>query len=194
MRPKEFNRNRVLEKCISLFWNYGFRASGIEKIVATTNVQRFSLYSEFGNKEGILTASMKLYYERYASRRIDAITETGAIGTSIHEFYNTFLQGHENGHRPGCYIVTMATEVGDNPKVQTELDGYLNHLKEKFVSLLVHQYAKDVLANRMAEQLAYNYCAVMSLCTVLPEAQQEKHISSTLNLILDASTAPLQAG
>ena len=61
MRYKEFNRNSVLEKCIPLFWKNGFRACAISDIVEETGVNRFSLYEEFENKEGILYAALELY-------------------------------------------------------------------------------------------------------------------------------------
>ena len=65
MRPKEFSTGRVLEKCIALFWNSGFKATSFDKIHAATDVNRASYYNEFGSKEGLLAASLDLYFDRY---------------------------------------------------------------------------------------------------------------------------------
>ncbi|MGK2860568.1 MAG: TetR/AcrR family transcriptional regulator [Chitinophagaceae bacterium] len=44
MHYKEFNRDKVLETCLSLFWNNGFNSCSIYEIVKKTGVNRFSLY------------------------------------------------------------------------------------------------------------------------------------------------------
>ena len=66
MRYKEFNSNKVLEECISLFWKNSFNGTPMSAIVKQTAVNRFSLYQEFENKQGILYEALKLYRERYA--------------------------------------------------------------------------------------------------------------------------------
>lgn len=73
MRYKEYNTNNVLEKSIKLFWENGFRGCSINEIVQTTGVNRFSLYHEFENKEGILYASLHLYKKRYCQEKLDLL-------------------------------------------------------------------------------------------------------------------------
>ena len=58
MRYKEYNPNSVLEKSIPLFWEHGFGGCAIKEIVEATGVNRFSLYQEFEDKEGILYLSL----------------------------------------------------------------------------------------------------------------------------------------
>ena len=54
MRYKEYHPNRILEKSIELFWTNGVNGCSINDIVEYTGVNRFSLYNEFENKNGIL--------------------------------------------------------------------------------------------------------------------------------------------
>ena len=65
MRYKEFNRNKVLEDCIQLFWEKGFNSCSISDIVERTKVNRYSLYEEFEDKDGILLQTLILYKKRY---------------------------------------------------------------------------------------------------------------------------------
>lgn len=60
MRYKEYNRNKVLEQSLAVFWQKGFNGCSVNELVEITGVNRFSLYSEFENKEGILYASLNL--------------------------------------------------------------------------------------------------------------------------------------
>ncbi len=64
MRYKEYNVNSVLKKTIRLFWKRGFRGCSINDLVDETNVNRFSLYHEFSNKEGILYHSLEYYQKK----------------------------------------------------------------------------------------------------------------------------------
>ena len=67
----EYNVNSVLEKSIKIFWDNGFRGTSINEIVNATGLNRFSLYHEFENNEGILYASLKLYRDRYCQEKLD---------------------------------------------------------------------------------------------------------------------------
>jgi AcrR family transcriptional regulator len=78
MRYKEFNRNKILEDCISLFWKQSYTGTSISDIVKATNVNLYSLYNEFKNKRGILDASiqrelMPLKNIRFLSKRTYAL-------------------------------------------------------------------------------------------------------------------------
>jgi TetR/AcrR family transcriptional repressor of nem operon len=100
MRYKEYNVNKVLEKSIKLFWENGFRGCSINKIVNITGVNRFSLYHEFENKEGILYASLHLYRGRYCQEKLDYLKKEGSLPDILKEFYLSFID--ENNAIPGC--------------------------------------------------------------------------------------------
>ena len=50
-RPREYDRDEVLEKTTNLFWEKGFEATSINEVVARTGLNKHSLYNEFGEKE-----------------------------------------------------------------------------------------------------------------------------------------------
>ena len=77
MRYKEYNVNKVLEQSTNIFWTKGFKACSINDIVEETGVNRFSLYHEFQDKNGILYESLKLYRERHASVKLEALKKDG---------------------------------------------------------------------------------------------------------------------
>ena len=114
MRYKEFNRNRVLEKCIPLFWGNGFRACAISDIVRETSVNRFSLYQEFGNKEGILIATLKLYKERYSSENFNILTKDGRSENILNEFYSSFFDSANK--QDGNFVIHVGVELADTDR------------------------------------------------------------------------------
>ncbi len=135
MRYKEYNANSVLEKSIKLFWENGFRGCSINNIVSVTGVNRFSLYHEFENKEGILYASLNLYRERHCHEKLDLLKKEGSLSDILKEFYLSFID--ERNAIPGCYFIHIATELADTDKeIKTLVDTYLSEVEQLFNALL----------------------------------------------------------
>jgi len=64
-RPKQYDREEVLEKTTVLFWEKGFEATSMNDIVTRTGVQKFSIYNEFGDKEKLFLACMDHFLLNY---------------------------------------------------------------------------------------------------------------------------------
>ena len=111
MRYKEYNKNRVLEKCIKLFWKNGFKGCAISKIVEDTGVNRFSLYEEFNDKNGMLYASLNLYRERHCQDKFDLLKTQEPPAVAIKNFYLSFL--NDSNDITGCYFIHIGTELAD---------------------------------------------------------------------------------
>lgn len=135
MRYKEYNVNSVLEKCIQLFWKTGFRACSINDIVETTGVNRFSLYEEFNNKEGILLAALQLYKERYSSEKFKLLENYGMLEKVLYDFYVSFFESLEQ--QDGCFVIHIGTELADNDiQIKIFVENYIKDIEELFIQLL----------------------------------------------------------
>lgn len=183
MRPKEFNRNGMLEKCIVLFWKEGYNGTGIQKIVDTTKVNRYSLYDEFGNKNGILIASLELYIDRHIPWEL--LAKPDSLEEILFEFYSSFFRPSKiNKHPIGCYISTMALELRETDVMQVFFNSYLDILKNKFTQLLQikSNFNKSKVA-LLAEQLTMFYCISMGMYIIFSQQETEKYIQDNINLI-----------
>lgn len=188
MRYKEFNTQRVLEDCISLFWACGFGGCTIKDIVQKTNVNRFSLYEEFENKEGLLHASIELYKERYSSKHQKILNSNKQIKETLREFYISFLSD-SNTHPPGDYILHISTELADgNEKIKQTLDNYLNALQSTFKSLL-HAYPETKeRADFLAKHLIALYCTSNCFCVIHPYKKRVSIVDNGLNILLSKNS------
>jgi len=63
-RPKQYDRDEVLEKATDLFWEKGFEATSMNEMVARANLNKHSLYSEFGDKEKLFIECIDHYIRR----------------------------------------------------------------------------------------------------------------------------------
>lgn len=183
MRPKEFNRNRVLEKCIVLFWKEGYNGTGIQKIVDRTMVNRYSLYDEFGNKDGILIASLELYIDRHIPWEL--LSKADSAEKILFQFYTSFFRPSKiNKHPIGCYISTMALELRGSDVMQVFFNSYLDVLKAKFTQLFRTKSSLNQSEVKLvAEQLTMFYCTCMGMYVIFSQQETEKYIQDNLNII-----------
>lgn len=184
MRYKEFNKKKVLENCISLFWENSFNGTSINSIVGHTRVNRFSLYHEFKNKQGILYETLKLYRERYSDKLIQKLDSKEEVTEILKDFYYSFLRRGENP--VGCFIIYTATELGDNDEyVNAFLKSYLQELEEKFILLLNSDTSYHGQSETIANNLVLLFCNAMCYCHIQEEEESQNYISLNLDLILN---------
>lgn len=63
-RPVKFDRERVLEKLMFLFWERGYARTSLSGILAATGLKKGSLYRSFGNKEELFRLALSRYSVR----------------------------------------------------------------------------------------------------------------------------------
>jgi AcrR family transcriptional regulator len=62
-RPKNFNREGVLEKALPVFWSRGFADASLHELEQATGVNKSGLYAEFEDKEDLFVQSLRYYLE-----------------------------------------------------------------------------------------------------------------------------------
>ena len=182
MRYKEYNVNSVLEKSLDLFWQKGFNGCSINELVEISGVNRFSLYHEFENKEGILYASLNLYRARYCADKFAILKSEGDLEQILKDFYLSFLVNKQ--FRSGCYFIHVGTELADeNDRIRESLNDYLNEIEGLLKSLLMRK-GHGSNAELLAKHLLGLFCTTMSFCLIHTAEQREEYISNGINVIL----------
>ncbi len=183
MRPKEFNRNKVLEKCMLLFWEEGYNSTGIQRLVDQTDVNRYSLYDEYGNKDGILLASLELYKEQYLPW--DLLTGSTSVQDLLFQFYASFFNPAKINNLPiGCYISTMAMELRETSEMQLFFNSYLDLLKERIGQLLKEKSTlSEAELDTISQQLVTYYCTSMGMYVLFTQEESEKYLQDNLKII-----------
>lgn len=62
-RRVEFDREKVLQKAMQLFWEKGYASTSLEDLVNTMGINRFSIYNSFGDKKNLFTAVLGYYQQ-----------------------------------------------------------------------------------------------------------------------------------
>lgn len=184
MRYKEYNVNRVLEKCIQLFWENGFRGCSVNDIVEATGVNRFSLYHEFEDKNGILYNALRLYRKRYCEDKFNILKEEESPKEVLAKFYLSFLK-EENVH-PGCFFIHIGTELADtDQKINSLVKLYLEEIETLCFELLKRHASTKDQAEFCARHLVGLFCTSMSFCLIHSEEERVNHINNGIEVILN---------
>jgi AcrR family transcriptional regulator len=112
-------KERLLASAARLFYQYGFHATGIEKILTDANVSKMTLYRHFGSKDELIVAVMKDFHRRFKAWLTTSVETSGSdpVGRleAIFESLNDLLTNKAFGDSEfrGCPFVKAASEFGD---------------------------------------------------------------------------------
>jgi TetR/AcrR family transcriptional repressor of nem operon len=67
-RPREFDRDDVLERAMRVFWRQGYSATSVDDLVRESGINRASAYATFGDKHALFVASIRRYSENNLAR------------------------------------------------------------------------------------------------------------------------------
>ncbi len=128
-RPKQFNREGVLDRAIPVFWKHGFANTTLQHLEEATGVNKSGLYSEFKDKEDLFLASL----ERYAQTRgADVLTAQPPGWGNIERFLRLGF-GCDDDQR-GCFAVNSMRELAGLP---TEAQEIISSSQQKLTRLLI---------------------------------------------------------
>jgi len=162
-RPRSFDRDAALDTAMEVFWEKGFEATSISDLTDAMGLNPPSLYSAFGDKEGLFIEAV----ERYSSGNNQSCpyanepTARGAIERlltySAHELT-------ESSHPRGC-LMAMATTTAANSSerlqkvIAQKRSSARDHLRDR-----IKQGMKDgdVPASTDATTLADFYFTILS--------------------------------
>ncbi|CAL9291797.1 TetR/AcrR family transcriptional regulator [Streptomyces sp. SudanB182_2057] len=125
-RPREFDKERTLERALELFWSRGYGATSIQDLVDALGVERGSLYGAFGDKRRFYLEAVRLYWEVY-ERHLTAALDTGPVLPALRDILTHPVRLDElvtdAGVPQGCLVGNTTAELvpqdGDATQIVT---------------------------------------------------------------------------
>ncbi len=113
MREREFDRNEVLKKAMSLFWKKGYNDTSVQDLVEHTHVARSGLYGEFGDKHALFLDALDQYIQQVSEGMLGDLNHPDAGLRELKGFFEGLLQFTENQYRGqlGCLMCNTAIEL-----------------------------------------------------------------------------------
>ncbi|MFY0693062.1 MAG: TetR/AcrR family transcriptional regulator [Paracoccaceae bacterium] len=114
-RKKTHSKHELLAKAMDVFREHGFAGTSAEMLVEKIGVSRYSLYSDFGNMQGLFEAALERYNDEIIDLRFGPLErpEAGLDEVlTLLDFYGSAGTGPASGR--GCLLCNTAVEFGPN--------------------------------------------------------------------------------
>jgi AcrR family transcriptional regulator len=149
-------RERLLAAASELFYAEGVHTVGVDRIVAHAGVAKATLYTLFGNKEGLVQAYLTARHDRTRERmsRELAARYTTPRERLLGVFEVQGLSFVEPGFR-GCAFVGANAEATEGTSIEKATETYRTWVRSLFLDLAREAGAAD--PERLAGQLVLLY-------------------------------------
>lgn len=108
-------RDRILETAARLFYRDGYRATGIDRIIAESGVAKMSLYRHFASKNDLIFEYLQRrhdfwmeWFEAGVRQRLTQRPNLDVLADTLGEWFGT------DDYR-GCAFINMVAESGGRP-------------------------------------------------------------------------------
>jgi AcrR family transcriptional regulator len=116
-RPKNFNREGVLEKALPVFWKYGFADTSLQELEKATGVNKSGLYTEFADKGDLYLESLRHYLKK---RQQDELLAAKPLGWKNIERFLKLAPCSLEGQK-GCFAVNSMNQFAVLPRSAQEI-------------------------------------------------------------------------
>jgi len=151
-RKKNYEREVLVEKAMEIFREHGFASTSAEMLVEGLGVNRYSIYAEFGSKQGLFDAALQRYDEEMVERNFGPLeTPTAGIDEirALLEFFGAAEESPALGR--GCLLCNTAVEFGPNDPAGTGfVQRYFQRLSAAFYYALDNAQSKGKLRRSVA--------------------------------------------
>jgi TetR/AcrR family transcriptional repressor of nem operon len=146
-RKKRYDRDILIGKAMEIFRDHGFAGTSTQMLVERLGINRFSLYAEFGSKQGLFDAALERYDEEVVGRNFGPL-EARSAGISevraLLEFYASTAKGPASGR--GCLLCNTAVEFGpEDPSGAGYVQQYFKRLSKAFCTALENAHRRGEL-------------------------------------------------
>jgi AcrR family transcriptional regulator len=148
-------RERLLDAATELFYAEGVHTVGIDRVIERAGVAKASLYSTFGNKEGLVRAYLEQRHEVVLGRlQRAAATESDPVQRLLAVFDSQAQQFELPDYR-GCAFAAAAAESPAEGQIAEATAEYRAEVRDLFVELAAEAGFAD--PDRLADQLKLIY-------------------------------------
>ena len=158
--PKGYQREAVLDRAIELFRKQGYAATSTAELVEKLEMNRKSMYAEFGSKQELFEAALERYSEINLSRVLAPIESPDANAQTIREAFNGYASASETKFRGlGCLMANTAVErAALDPGSAKFVDAYIERLEKGFRNALENALEDgDVSEDAVLDDLAAHF-------------------------------------
>ncbi|MFD2542689.1 TetR/AcrR family transcriptional regulator [Lacinutrix gracilariae] len=144
-RKKEYNEDEVVEKAMLLFWKNGYETTSMQMLEKEMGINKFSIYSSFGNKHGLFLESLECYKQRVNIILNKFKNASNGVEDIKQFFYDSVSSNFKDDHLKGCLITNTYNEFSEKEDVliKEEMNVFMDNLKSIIIEKLQTDTSKD---------------------------------------------------
>ena len=138
-RPKAFDPDAALQRAMHVFCERGYEATSVQDLVEGMGINRFSLYSTFGDKHQLFVAVLERYCATIGANLVGELEHSAAGLPAIRQFFTRLVDffASAQGWR-GCLMTNTAVELASHdPQAAAKVQAYVVRLEEAFYRVLL---------------------------------------------------------
>jgi TetR/AcrR family transcriptional regulator, copper-responsive repressor len=113
-RPRNFNREQVLNAAMLQFWQHGYEATSMSDLAEAMDLNPPSIYGAFGDKKNLFEQSIDTYQKGPGCFAACALTEETNPRKAIERLLMAAAAVFTSGNQPpGCMVVLSALNCTD---------------------------------------------------------------------------------
>ncbi len=111
-RPREFERDDVLDKAMQLFWSQGYEATGVAELCSHMGLGRQSLYNTFGDKEALFNEALRHYRKARLQPMVETLRGSGSGLQNVRRILDGWETAGAQMAQRGCLMANSIAEFG----------------------------------------------------------------------------------
>lgn len=123
-----------------LFWSKGYEATSMQDLVDALDINRFSIYNTFGDKQALFVLSLEYYEEKVFGSLLKALQPTDKGLESLENYLNSLAKGlNSQSSVSGCLLQNSLLEGGvKDPQIIQTIRTSFMHLRDLLEEVFDH--------------------------------------------------------
>ena len=178
-RLREFDEEKALDAAMQLFWEKGYAATSLSDLTAKMEIQKPSLYSAFGDKEGLFEAALRRYTNLHAATIRTKLQNEQSVKEAIRAFFEDMVEEeYKKDFSKGCFCINTMVELAPhNEKFEVLTREHQMYLTVIFQELITKGIRSGELQNDLnAKAVAQTLVTSLIGLTVLMKSRPERSV------------------
>ncbi|MCZ4372354.1 TetR/AcrR family transcriptional regulator [Vibrio diazotrophicus] len=184
-RKSNFDRDEKLVQAMELFWQKGYANTAISDLIDSLQINRFSLYNSFGDKQNLYYEALEKYLSSVSIPTLSSLENQEASLEELEQFLKQFAQMQRLNNR-GCFMQNALVEhAGTDDTVLQKGHFLFDHLIEIISRAISNAQRQSKLrASHDPRALAQLVLTQMQGMRVLGKAKRNEDLEMALTTLL----------
>jgi TetR/AcrR family transcriptional repressor of nem operon len=133
-RPKTYDPETVADRAMELFWLNGYHGTSTQDLVDHLQINRFSLYAEFGSKQRLYEQALARYERTMVGNNLKSLESPDSGMVEIGALIEAFAKSaRSEGSKRGCLMCNTAAEMAPHdPNSQHFVEANVKRIEKAF--------------------------------------------------------------